>query len=262
MLDRKPQKSNVQIWVGISLIAALLGLAGGMGLASTVLDSSGDSGLEPALRNSQASVSQLEAEVQDLQTDLEDMDSESQSLAKELGMQLSQAEAQASSALQALAQKESELELLSSAEEQIATLEEQIQSLQSQEAGGQGNLEAVRELSDTVEKHRLLLVELRKDLPATREEAVIYWKNIKTIAARADPALTSPADRVILKIDNYFDWIDRSPNLTASSDDYFDWLGERTTSGAIGYEDATDTFTRDALLAVINQLDSVVSRLN
>ena len=280
MLDQERKKSNLQIWVGISLIAALLGLAGGMGLASTVLDSSEDSSLKPALRDSQARVSQLEDEVRDLQSNLEDMDSESQALAEELagatqreedlGTQLSQAEAQASSALQALTQKESELklelELSTSAEEQIATLEEQIQSLQLQEAGGQGNLEAVRELSDTIERHRLLVVELRKDPPETREVSTTYWNNIKTIAARADPALSSPADKVILKIDNYFDWNERSPNPAVPADEYanayFDWISEFRPTGAEAYVDATESFTRDALLAVIVQLESVASKLN
>ena len=83
MLSQERKKSSVQIWVGISLIAALLGLAGGIGIASTVLDSSGNSGLESALRDSQARVTQLEAEVQDLQTDLEDRGSAYQVLAKE-----------------------------------------------------------------------------------------------------------------------------------------------------------------------------------
>jgi hypothetical protein len=262
MLDQGSKKSTVQIWVGVTLIVGLLGLAGGLGLASTVLDTSGGSGLKADLRDSQARVSQLQA-------DLKEMDSASQVLVEKLAgatqkeddlrLQLSLAAAQASSALQALAQKESELGLLTSTQEQI-------QSIQSQLAKEQGNLKALREMSDAVEKHRLLLVELRKDTPQTREESITYWKNIKTLAARADPALTSPADRVILKIDNYFNWNDRSPNPTGPADEYmnayFDWLADYTTSGAIAYEDAVITFTRDALLAVITQMDSVVSRLN
>ena len=276
MLDRERTKSATPIWVGITLIAALLGLAGGMGLASTVLDSSGDSGLESALSDSKARVSQLKAEVLDLQADLEDVDSESRVLAGELagatqreedlGLQISQAEARASSALQALAQKQSESELLTSSEDQIATLEEQIQLLQSGGAAGQGDLESVREMSDNVERHRLLLVELRKDPPGTREETVTYWSNIKAIASKADPSLTSPADKVILKIDNFFDWNDRIPSPAIPADEYadayFEWLADSRLSGAEAYVDATDSFTRDALLAVITQLDSVVSRLN
>jgi hypothetical protein len=262
MLDQGSKKSTVQIWVGITLIAGLLGLAGGLGLASTVLDTSGGSGLKADLRDSQARVSQLQA-------DLEEVNSASQVLAEKLAgatqkeddlrMQLSQAEARASSALQALTQKVSELELTTSAQEQL-------QSIQTQLAKEQANLTALREMSDAVERHRLLLVELRKDTPQTREESTTYWRNIKTLAARANPALASPADRVILKIDNYFNWNDRSPSPTGPTDEYFnayfDWRADYNTSGAIAYEDAVITFTRDALLAVITQMDSVVSRLN
>ncbi|MQF48584.1 hypothetical protein FIM08_01580 [SAR202 cluster bacterium AC-647-N09_OGT_505m] len=274
MLDEERKNSNVQIWAGISLITALLGLAGGMWLASTVLYSSEDSDLAHGLRASQARVSQLETEVWELRTDLKDSDSASQALAEELagathreknlGLQLSQAEAQAYSALQTLTQKESEL--LTPAEEQIATLEAKIQSLQSQETEGTDNPEAISEMSNIVERHRLLLVELRKEPPETREGTATYWYNIRTIASKAAPALTSPADKVILKIDNYFDWSERSPNITIPADEYsdayFDWLDQFTLTGAEAFVKATESFRRDALLEVITHLDSIVSRLN
>ena len=253
MLYRGNQSSNVLIRVGIALMVGLLGLAAGLWLGSTVLDSSGD-------------------KVSGLQSDLELAGSESQALVEELAAvaqveetlrtQLSDAEEQASSALQTLTQMESDMEMLSSAQEQILTLEEQIQSIQSQVTEGQGDLESLREISDAVEKHRLLLVELRKELPETREESETYWNTMKTVAARADPALASPADKVILKIDNYFDWNERTPSPTAPADDYLAWLADYSTSGAVAYEDANLVFIREALLAVIGQMDTVVSRLD
>lgn len=241
MVDKEGKKSNVLIWVGVTLIAGLLGLAGGLGLASSVLDSSGDPALKSALLDSQTKVAELQAEANDIQTQLEGMDSASQTLVQEkekLQTQLSQAEAQ------------------------TTATQEQVQSVQSQLTKAQDKLEAVREMSDALERHRLLLVELRKDSPKTREESIAYWNNIKTLAARADPALASPVDRVILRIDNYFDWDDRSPGSTASSNDYLSWLADYTTSGANAYEEAAASFTRDALQAVITQMDSVVARLN
>lgn len=245
-LYRGSEKNTFLIRVGITVIVGLLSLATGLWLGSAVLDSSADK------------VSDLQTNVQNLQSELEVAGSESQALTEELAtaaqandslqVQLSEAEKRASSALQAL--------------EQVAALEKQVESIQLQVIEGQANLDAVKEMSDDIEKHRLLLVELRKDLPQTREESITYWNVMKSIAASADPALASPADKVILKIDNYFDWSDRTPSATASSDDYLNWLADYATSGAVAYEEATATFTREAMLAVITEMDTVVSRLN
>ena len=43
---------------------------------------------------------------------------------------------------------------------------------------------------------------------------------------------------------------------------YFEWQARFSISGAERYVEATDSFIRDALLAVINQMDTVVSKLN
>ena len=265
-----------QVEETISQIAGLLGLAGGLGLDSSGVDSSEDSGLQLVVRDSQIRVSQLQAEVHGLRADLEEVDSASQVLVenlatatrkeKALQMQLSQAEERASSALLAQAQMESDLELLASTQEQVAALEEQIKPIQLQAAKDQGNLEAVGEMSDTIERHRLLLVDLRKEVPQTRKGSLTYWRGIKTTATKADPALASSANNVILRIDSYYDWNDMSPDPTVPpaefANAYFEWQARFTVSGAEAYVEATDNFTRDALLAVINQMDSVVSKLN
>jgi len=253
MLYRGDENSHVLIRVGITLMIGLLGLAAGLWLGSTVLDSSGN-------------------KISSLQSDLDLAGLESQALVEEvassanveetLRAQLSDAEKQAASALHTLTQMESDLEMLSSAQEQILTLEKQIQSIQSQVTEKQGNLEFLRDMANAVERHRLLLVQLRKDLPLTREETEAYWDTMKTIASRADPALASPAGKVILKIDNYFDWNERRPNPTAPSEEHLAWLADQSTSGATAYADSKDSFVKEALLSVISQIDIVVSRLN
>lgn len=245
MVDKAGKKNNALIWVGVILIALLVGLAGGLGLASSVLDSSEEPGLKSALLDSQARIAQLQAEADDLQTTLDAMDSASQALTQELTQE-----------------KEDLRVQLSQAQAQATLAQEQVQSIQSQMAKAQDKLETARAMSDALERHRLLLVELRKDSPQTREESTAYWSNIKTLAARADPALASPADRVILKIDNFFDWDDRSPGPASSSTDYLNWLADYTTSGASAYEEAAARFTRDALQAVVTQMDSVIAGLN
>ena len=253
ILYRADEKKTLLRRGAVTAIVGLLGLAAGLWLGSSVLDSSGD-------------------KISRLQSDLETANSESQFLAAELAAaaqmkntlqaQLSDAEEQMVSALQTLTQMESDMEMLSSAGKQAVTLEEQIQSIQSQMESQQSNLETLTEMSDSVEKHRLLLVELRKDLPLTREDSVAYWNTMKAVASNADPALAPPVDRIILKIDNYFDWNERTPSPTAPADYHLDWLAEYSISGAIDYEDASVTFTKEALLSVISQMDTVVSSLN
>lgn len=269
MLAEELKTSKTQIWIGITLITMLLGLSLGMWLASTVLSPSHDSILETYISDNEDNVHQLVVEIQSLRSDMEDMDSASRVISEELAatiqseyelkQQLSQAQATASTVLDVIAEKELALEQMSSADSQISLLKSEIQSSKSE---AQLNSAAITEMSNTIERHRLLLVEIRKDPPDTREETVAYWDNIRSVASRANPALSSPVEKIMLKIDNYFDWSDRSPNANGSSNDYVDWLADYTTSGAIAYENATATFTKDALLAVITHLDSVTTQLN
>ena len=121
-------------------------------------------------------------------------------------------------------------------------------------------------MSDSIERHRLLLVELRKEVPEARDQSIDHWKGIKSIAIKADPALAWSADEVILRIDNYYDWNDRSPGTAIPTLEfataYSEWQALFTISGAEAYVEATEMFTEDALLSVINQIESVVGRLN
>ena len=153
---------------------------------------------------------------------------------------------------------ESELELATS--DQTA-LRNQVQSIRSQASKDKSSLEAVRGMLDLVEGHRLLLVELRRELPVSREESIAYWSKLKKAAVKADPSLASPADKVIIRIDNYYDWNERSPDPSVSLDAYLNWQKDYSTSGAIAYEEATYNFNREALLSVINQIDSIVINL-
>ena len=47
---------------------------------------------------------------------------------------------------------------------------------------------------------KLLLVEIRKEIPQTRNEAQQHWKNVKTIALQTDSSLGPAIDKVITKI--------------------------------------------------------------
>ena len=263
MQSEKAQKTGLAIWIGVAAIAALLGLAAGLGLASTLLDPGGS-------KLTAKQLSQAQADVQSLQADLDEGQSTAKALEEELSQVIKSNEAlstQLPSLLAELAQKTGELEDLSSqldavstSEEQIAGLQVQISDLSSQLSQNSGKLSTLESMTGLIENNRLLLVEIRRDPPLEREEAFTYWRNVRSLAAKADPSLASPVDRVILSIDNYFDWNDRAATV-ASADDQLNWLNDYDTSGARAYDEQINTFVKDALLSVITRLDVVKAQL-
>ena len=143
----------------------------------------------------------------------------------------------------------------------IDNLQMELQSLKTQvsrDISDNSNASQFRDLPVTLEQHRVMLVELRKSLPETREGTAGYWYNMKNIATKADPSLSSSVDRVILKIDNYYDWNDNNPGNQSSAQDFLQWQSDYRASGAIAYEEATVAFTKDALQSVITKLESIV----
>ena len=184
-------RNNTVVWFGVTLIAALLGLAGGLGLGSLILEPSETTAPSATL----AELSQLQEQVQGLQSDLDTRTAESLALASDLETagaleadlraQIAQRDAQVGAAPQ-----EDVLALGNS----VANLEEQLRLALTQLESGNGSdiLNVIKESANTVEKHRLLLVEMRRDIPVDREEARAYWSNLKSIAAEADPVSGNP----------------------------------------------------------------------
>ncbi len=255
------RKNTTTIWVGVAMMAALLGLAGGLGLGA-LLVGSGESTTDGA---SSAEVAQLEEQVQQLQSDLDAKTSEALTLGEDL-REAAALEADLhrqlaeSGALDAASPNQSEVGLKDTVDDLHQQLQDALAQLEASQDGA--GFSEIRERADLVEKHRLLLVEMRRDIPVTREDARDYWSNLKSIAADADPSLVTPIDRIILRIDNYFDWDERQPSLQVSVDDeYLAWLESYGLSGASEYSAYVDVFTKDAMLAIINQLDSIVTQL-
>lgn len=139
---------------------------------------------------------------------------------------------------------------------EIEDLKDEISQLQSS-AIQENNPGNSIDMTDSIENHRVLLVEMRKDKPIDRENAYSYWRSIKSVASLADPSLSSPVDKVILGIDNYFDWQERGPSQASQPEEYVDWLNGYDTSGAVSYELAIVRFNKDALLSLITELDLI-----
>ena len=115
---------------------------------------------------------------------------------------------------------------------------------------------------DSLEDHRALLLELRREMPADREESLAYWSNIHRVAVDANPALSSEAEKVLVRIDNYYTWKDGGPDPSDSVDEYLDWRKAYAPSGAEAYEEATLIFNQQALLSVVNRIDTVLALLD
>ncbi len=253
MQYRRDLAKVVLIWFGIAALVGALSLAAGIWLGREALNPTTD----------------LEAEIQDLRAQLAEAGEKSQTLVESLSAtslvesdladRLTGTEERVASLQMALSQEESKS---SAALERVASLEEQTASLQTGLAGRDSKIGYLNALAETVESHRLLLVELRRDFPTTREESFDYWNTMKAVAAKADPALATQADRVILRIDNYYDWNDRRPQTGVCTQEYEDWLIDHNSSGAAGYGETSDAFNREALLSVIANMEGLISQLN
>ena len=271
MLYTGEQRTSRRNWVVLVILAALVSLGIGLLLGGVFRESpAGDvTELEVQVEELQSQLAQQESQLAQLQSQLDAVEKESETLrnalaeanlsGSDLRTQLADSRAMASAAESALSNKESELATTTAT---VGGLEERNGELMTRVETLQGRVDRLDGVSEDAESHRLLLVELRRDPPDTREEAFAFWSTMRDAAVKANPALSSPVDRVILKIDNFFDWADRSPNAEPTSDEYVQWLGERVTSGASGYQESADSFFKEALLSAITQLEAIVGRLN
>ncbi len=108
-------------------------------------------------------------------------------------------------------------------------------------------------MAATLESDRLLLAELRKQLPQARAEAEAYLARVEQLALAADPArLGVVVSRVRQAAPAYLDWRDqRFATSTEAQDAYLQ-------SGAAAF-DATWSALQDAiLLSVANQIDTIL----
>lgn len=105
-----------------------------------------------------------------------------------------------------------------------------------------------------MESDRMLLAELRKDLPETRAEAEVYLARLKALAGLSDPVRLVPrADRLLEQAPLFYTWLEKSFKTEAER------ITEYYVGGASGFQTAFELFQNAVLFTVINRLD-VASR--
>ncbi|MDE2860171.1 MAG: hypothetical protein OYI31_00455 [Chloroflexota bacterium] len=271
MNSQEPMQRNKGAWtqIGVGLAAGLLGAALGLAIALAVLDS-GRAPAEPEVvaPDNSAAVEELRSQVQELKAQLDEATSRPVQVyepaaapgqVEKLRGDLVAAQEREDIALAALSLAQSELEL---ATEEQAGLRQELRVHQSQAAEESARLDTLQEMYDSLEDHRALLLELRREMPTDRDESLAYWSNIHRVAVDANPALSSEAEKVLIRIDNYYTWKDGGPDPSDSVDEYLDWREAYAPSGAEAYEEATLIFNQQALLSVVNRIDTVLALLD
>ena len=153
-----------------------------------------------------------------------------------------------------LAEAESQLAELQARIDELAA---EITRLRSERDRLARTLEGVSELYVPLEADRLLLLELRKELPDGRAEAEAQLNRMRRLALSADPVRLGPiANRVMETAPDYLDWRDQE---FATSEDA---AREFVESGAGGFQTNFTNFRNAILLTISNRLDGLLNQLD
>ncbi len=222
------------IWVSIVAISVAAGIGGGIGIGYAIRGGSVDD-LKTANRLQQDQLQEATVELQQRQSRVDQLTGEQQSLEDRLGDLRQQAD-----------ELQDELDAKAA---DIDTLRQQVRLLEDRPATT--DLERLDLLRDQLEADRLLLVEMRKEDPDTREEAQRIWANIKRFAVRSDPSLVPKADKVTRALPAYYDWLDQDFVSAQEAQ-----LSFRLTRADL-YTDSVDEFWKSFLIVVIDRIDAV-----
>jgi hypothetical protein len=153
-----------------------------------------------------------------------------------------------------LAAKDTQLAAAQQPNPRIAELEAQVGSL-SQQLAALKKVPPPQQfttLVDGLANDRLLLVEMRKDLPENRTDARRYWQGIKDTSVRSNPSLGPLADKVLNAIPAYYSWKERS--YPSEEDKQLNYV----LTGASVYDTASRDFWNAVLKTAIDRIDAVV----
>ena len=207
----------------------------------------------------------LEGRINELKTKESEL-SQSQTIVNDLQSQINSNELENEALSQKVSLLNAEITILeTSLQDNKAQLSVAIQDAEISEDELSNMNIRLNSLTKTIEKFendKLLLIELRKEIPSSRAEAHNHWERVKDIAVVSDPTLGPKIDKVISMIDAYYDWLDQQPGVNSTDTDFFNWIVEGNISGAINYTSEIGKFQNDALLAVIIRMDAAISLIS
>ncbi len=148
---------------------------------------------------------------------------------------------------------------LSAKEAELTMSLKDLSGNQTQLAAVKQKLATIQDVTQKLNNDRLLLGEIRKNVPAGQRDARVYWQGVKAIAVKVDPVLGPSVDQILATLDNYFvSYI--YPLRNSTSPDQFGQIFVNAESAhAFDYSAAIDTFQADALLAVTTHLDNLIT---
>lgn len=121
--------------------------------------------------------------------------------------------------------------------------------LENQAAHVAGTLE-VLPFIHSLESDRLLLVEIRKQVPEDRMEVEIYLERLKYLSSRSDPVRLVPlVNRVLENSTTYFDWLETEFESPEEE------LTEYYIGGARSFHFALEEFQSAVMFTIINRLE-------
>ena len=140
---------------------------------------------------------------------------------------------------------------------QIDELNAQVATLAAERDRLAGVVDQFNDLYEPMEADRLLLAELRKDLPETRAEADAYLARIQTLALQSDPArLGSAAERMIDAAPAFLDWRDQDFETQEAAAQAF------VDTGASVFGETFIDLRNAILLTVANRIDAVLTGID
>jgi hypothetical protein len=108
-------------------------------------------------------------------------------------------------------------------------------------------------LRDTLAADRLLLGELRKDVPTTREEGQAFVTHVADLALASDPVgLGVIVSRVRDAAPAWLEWRDGQYTTTQEAAEAY------AQSGAAAFDASWETLHDQVLLTVMNRLDTII----
>jgi hypothetical protein len=142
-------------------------------------------------------------------------------------------------------------------EQQVADLRAEVDALTLERDRLRDVLAVLGDLYTPLEADRLLLTELRKDVPATRGEAEAYLSRLRRLALQADPARLGPiSDRLQDIAPSWLDW--RDTEFLTSDEASMAFI----QSGASGFESKLRELRDAILLSVANRLDGLLNTVD